>query len=212
MEAIWIDRKARDAPRYKKPRQPERIVAYFKVERERHQAPRCRRGSAAVRRSPWPSSLGASTFSLSAPPIGYRSRSGNSEPQQPTPLGRFQCGVQSVFRTRSSRCPSICSPLDCKVWTKESYGGKFAILLSIARQLCARQLCGRLHLNLGILAFSHPLFAGPVVSVAFGDGPRDFRGYRRKLAMARSARAARRRNAESLQFCTEGAGRHGDSS
>jgi hypothetical protein len=113
----------------------------------------------------------------------------------------FNAQYTSVFANRRHDVRSVCGLRDCKVGTKETTKQNAAVLLPIARQLCARVTPEP----------RHPLVFYPVICrtgcLWLRRWPRDLRSYRRRLAMGRIARAVHRGGAQSLQFSTQGAGR-----
>src|SRR5262249_25815769 len=120
LDAAWVDHKALDATRFKVPRQPERVIAYFIAERDHRQCAG----------HPGPAVSGCSElrhqlFCVAASdwinarllPIRKLDR------QQPTLLAQFQRAVKGMPRNWRARRPvHLVASFDRKAWTKESEG------------------------------------------------------------------------------------------
>src|SRR5215469_6901231 len=120
LDATWVDHKALDSVRFKEPRQPERVIAYFIAERDHRQCA-AHPGPAVAGRS----ELRHQLFCIAASDwINTRLLLIRKlDRQQPSLLAQFQRAVKSVSRNRRARCPvHLVASFDRKVWTKESKG------------------------------------------------------------------------------------------
>src|SRR5215831_17454564 len=102
LDAAWVDHKALDAARFKEPRQPERIIAYFIAERD-HRRCAAHLGPAVSGCSELRHQLFCAAASdwINARLLPIR----KLDRQQPALLAQFQRAVKSVPRNRRARCP-----------------------------------------------------------------------------------------------------------